>query len=261
VEWTFFGFDWNLKTPFFSDIRVRKAMSYAFDYREMLDKLFYGLYEQSNGIFHPTSWMAPKKPLPFYKQNLDKAEELLDAAGWEDHDNDGIRDKKIDGKLVKFEFSILTPPAPDRVKLCTLLKENLSQIGIICNVRPLEATVMLEKVLKHEFQAAFGGWGTGSDPDTSDNIWATGQGRNFGNYSNPKVDELYKKGRLEFDRKKRGEIYAQIDTLIYEDQPYTFLYYRNAFYAFNRSLRGYNFSPRGPFHYGPGFSSIYKVKN
>ncbi len=261
VEWTFFGFDWNVKTPFFSDIRVRRAMAYAFDYREMLDKLFYGLHEQANGIFHPKSWMAPKKPLPIYKQDLDKAEELLDAAGWQDHDNDGIRDKKIDGKSVKFEFSILCPPIPERVKLCTLLKENLSQIGIICNVRPLESTVMLERLLKHEFQASFGGWGTGSDPDTSENIWATGQGRNFGLYSNPKVDELYKKGRLEFDRKKRAEVYAQIDTLIYEDQPYTFLFYRNSFYAFNKSLRGYNFSPRGPYHYGPGFDSIYKVKN
>ena len=30
VEWTFFAFQWNTKTPFFSDVRVRKAMSYAF---------------------------------------------------------------------------------------------------------------------------------------------------------------------------------------------------------------------------------------
>jgi len=88
-----------------------------------------------------------------------------------------------------------------------------------------------------------------------------GEGRNFGYYSNPKVDELYKQGRLEFDRKKRAEIYGRIHTLVYEDQPYTFLYYRNSFYAFNKKLRGYNYSPRGPYHYGPGFSSIYKVKN
>jgi peptide/nickel transport system substrate-binding protein len=261
VEWTYFGFEWNLKSPYFSDIRVRKALAYAFDYREMLDKLFYGLYEQANGIFYPNAWMAPKQKMPFYKQDLDKAEELLDQADWKDHDGDGIRDKKIDGKVVKFEFSMLCPPLPDRVKLCALLKENLGQIGIICNVRQLEPTVMQEMLLKHNFEAAFGGWGTGADPDSSDNIWVTGEGRNFGFYSNPKVDELYKQGRLEFDRKKRGEIYGRIHTLVYEDQPYTFLYYRNAFYAFNKKLRGYNFSPRGPYHYGPGFSSIYKVKN
>lgn len=261
LEWTYFAFEWNMKTPFFSDIRVRKAMAYAFDYKEMLDKLFYGLYEQSNGVFHPTAWMSAKPKLPLYKQDLDKAEQLLDEAGWEDHDSDGIRDKKINGKTVKFEFSILCPNVPDRIKLCTLLKENLAQIGVICNVRQLEGTVMQQKMLEHDFQAAFGGWGTGTDPDSSDNIWATGEGRNFGYYSNPKVDELYKLGRLEFDRKKRGEIYGKIHQLIYDDQPYTFLYFRNAFYVFNKQLRGYNFSPRGPYHYGPGFNSIYKVKN
>ncbi len=37
VEWTYFAFEWNLDTPFFSDVRVRKALSYAFDYKEMLD--------------------------------------------------------------------------------------------------------------------------------------------------------------------------------------------------------------------------------
>ena len=51
--------------------------------------------------------MAPKNPPKPYTQDLDKAEELLDEAGWTDHDGDGIRDKMIDGKLVPFDFSIV----------------------------------------------------------------------------------------------------------------------------------------------------------
>ena len=78
VQWVSFHFDWNCKTPFFSDKRVRKAMSFAFDHEEMLDKLFYGLYEPSMGPFHPTAWMAPKNLKP-YKQDLDKAEDLLSS--------------------------------------------------------------------------------------------------------------------------------------------------------------------------------------
>jgi peptide/nickel transport system substrate-binding protein len=261
VEWTFFAFEWNMKSPFFSDVRVRRAMSYAFDYREMQDKLNYGLYQRCNGIFHPTAWMAPKPAPPFYEQDLDKAEQLLEEAGWADHDGDGIRDKMIDGRSVPFEFSILVPPVQDRVKVCTLLKENLAQIGITCNVSLLESTVLIERLIKHEFQAAFGGWGTGSDPDTSENIWGTGEGRNFPQYSNPEVDRLYRDGRMEFDRDKRAAIYGRIAELIYADQPYTFLYFRNSFYAFNKQLRGYMFSPRDPYGYSPGFGSIYKVRN
>jgi len=275
VEWVYFYFGWNLKqtvpddedpkkdklvdSPFFSDVRVRKAMSYAFDYDELMDKLWYGLYQPSVGIFYPNAWMAPKPPPAPYKQDLAKAEELLDAAGWIDHDGDGIRDKLIDGKYVKFKFSILCPNSPEPVAICNLLKENLDQIGVLCNVRPMEFTVLQEQTLKHRFQAFLGGWGTGTDPDTVENIWGTKQDRNFVCYSNPEVDQLFERGRKEFDRQKRAAIYARIHEIIYAEQPYTFLYVRNAFYGFNKQLRGYNFSPRGPYSYMPGFFSIWRV--
>lgn len=260
VEWTYFYFGWNLKSPFFSDVRVRKAMSYAYNYDELLKTLCYGLYEPCNGIWYPNAWMAPKTKLPYYKQDLSKAEALLDEAGWTDHDGDGWRDKKIDGQFKKFEFTILCSNIPERVAICELLHQNLDEIGIVCNVQPLEFAVLQEKVQKKEFDAEFGGWGSGTDPDTAENIWGTGEMRNFVSYSNPEVDKLFAAGRKEFDRSKRAEIYAKIDELIYADQPYTFLYVRNGFYGFDKSLRGYRLSPRGPFNYSPGFSSIWKVQ-
>jgi peptide/nickel transport system substrate-binding protein len=259
LEWVYFYFGWNIKTPFFSDLRVRKAMSYAFDHKEMLDTLCYGLYQPCNGIYHPTAWMAPKTDVPQpYTQDLDRAEDLLNEAGWVDSDGDGTRDRVIDGVTTQFEFSIICNNAPLPIQICTLLKQNLEQIGVLCNVRPMEYTVLQEKEISHEFHAMMGGWGTGTDPDTSDNLWMTGAGRNFVNYSNSKVDKLYEAGRREFDRDKRAKIYAEIDRLIYADQPYTWLYFRSSFYGFNKQLRGYNFSPRGPYGYSPGFNALWK---
>ena len=72
------------------------------------------------------------------------------------------------------------------------------------------------------------------------------------------MDKLFLQGRQEFDPKKRQAIYQKIHTLVSEDQPYTWLFYQNAYYAFNKDLRGYMFSPRGPYHYSPGMSSMYK---
>jgi len=74
----------------------------------------------------------------------------------------------LDGKKVKFEFTVLTSNRPDRVDICTLLKQNLGEIGISVNVRPVEFTQMQEKMQNHDFHAAFGGWGTGTDPDVQD---------------------------------------------------------------------------------------------
>lgn len=256
-EWVSFHFGWNIESPFFADRRVRRAMSYAFDYDEMLDKLCYGLYQPCAGNFPENSWMAPKKKLAPYKQDLDTAEALLDEAGWIDRDNDGIRDKEIDGRLVPFEFSILVNQQPLRIAICVLLKDCLDRIGVRMNVKPVESTVLQDLTQKRKFQAYFGGWGSGTDPDTSENIWKTGAMRNFVNYSNPEVDRLYEEGRRELDRAKRAEKYARIQEILYEDQPYTWLFWRNSFYGFSKRLRGYVFSPRGPFHYSPGFGSLW----
>jgi peptide/nickel transport system substrate-binding protein len=258
TEWTEFHFVWNCKSDFFSDKRVRQAMSFAFDHKEMIEKLRYGLDAPCNGMFNSSSKWAPKPAPKPYEQDQDKAEQLLEEAGWVDSDGDGIRDKTINGKKVPFEFTILVNSKQDRIDICTLLKQSLDQIGIKCDVKPLEFAVLIEKLQKHEFAAAFGGWGTGTDPDTSDNIWGTGQERNYGHYSNPEVDKLFDAGRHEFDPEKRAEIYRKIHLLTYEDQPYTWLFFQNAYYGFNKSLRGYVFSPRGPYHYSPGFSSIWK---
>lgn len=254
-EWVEFHIIWNIGRPFFKDVRVRKAMSYAMDYDELLDRLCYGLYEPCAGMFYPGAWMAPKDyPAP-YTQDLDKAEDLLDEAGWEDSDGDGIRDK--DGR--RFEFSLMYRSDPIRERHCRIFKESLDRIGIICNLQPTEFTVLQERCFKHNFDATYGGWGSGADPYTSENIFGTDEDRNYGQYSNPEVDKLYKAAALELDRDKRAEQYGQIHKLVYEDQPYTWLYWRAAFYGFNKELRGYFMSPRGPYNYGPGSGALWRV--
>lgn len=245
-EWTSFHFAWNLKTPFFSDKRVRQAMSYAFDYQEMFDTILFHLAQPSCGIFHPLSPSFPKDGKPAYTQDLDKAQELLDEAGWKDTDGDGIRDKMINGKRVPFDFTLLVPSSNSiGTKVCELMRQSLQSIGVSCNVRPIEFTVLIQKMQSHEFQACFAGWGAGADPDTTKNIWQTGADRNYCQYSNPEVDDLYAKGMREFDNEKRMAIYGRIHSIIFDDQPYTFLYCRNSFYGFNKDLRGYGFYPRG----------------
>ncbi|MFN0022027.1 MAG: ABC transporter substrate-binding protein [Pirellulaceae bacterium] len=257
TEWVNFQFNWNCSKPFFSDKRCRWAMTYAFDHEELLKKLRYGLDAPADGLFHPASPWHPTGKITYKKRDLEKAEKLLDEAGWKLGSN-GIREKMVDGKLVKFDFIVLVANRQDRIDTCNLLKQNLSEIGVSVTVRPLEFAVLTQHMQEHDFDAAMGGWGTGTDPDTSDNIWGTDKERNYGKYSNPEVDKLFAEGRKEFDPKKRQAIYQKIHTLVSEDQPYTWLFYQNAYYAFHKDLRGYMFSPRGPYHYSPGMSSIYK---
>ncbi|MCA9175968.1 MAG: peptide ABC transporter substrate-binding protein [Planctomycetales bacterium] len=292
IEWVTFSFQWNTKSPYFDDVRVRQALGHAFDHKELLETLRYGRDEPCTGTFHKTSRWHPgpdnavkNVPQP-YHQNVEKAKQLLADAGWTDTDGDGYLDKQIDGKTTKFEFTILVRNQKERVDICELLKENLRPLGIVCNIRPLESATLQDKMLNKQFDAAYGGWGTGADPDTSENIWGTGQERNYCSYSNPVVDEMFAQGRTLADQRKlwkdlllwkdeatrkdlgideslanerptREDCYACIQAILYRDQPYTWLYYRNSYYAFNKNLRGYTFSPRGPFGFSPGFSSVW----
>ena len=292
IEWVTFSFFWNNESKFFNDVRVRQAMSYAFDHDELINTLRYGRDEPCTGTFHKTSRWHPgpenavsNVPQP-WKQDRDKAKELLEAAGWTDTDGDGYRDKEIDGNTTKFEFTILVRNQKERVDICELLKSNLRPLGITCNIRPLESATLQDKMFKREFDAAYGGWGTGTDPDTSENIWGSEEDRNYVNYKNPVTDELFGEGRkLPQDRAKwqdlklwqdedtrkylgldegladqqpsREDCYACIQAILYRDQPYTWLFYRNAYYGFSKRVRGYTFSPRGPDNFGPGFNAIW----
>jgi len=259
VQWVYYYFGWNMQTPLFKDLRVRQAMSYAVNYDQILKKLNYGLYEQSTGEFPEGNWAAPAVPRKPYVQDLAKAEALLKEAGWTDSDGDGIRDQKINGKTVKFEFAIMCNNEQSRIDICTSLAESLNRLGILCTVKPTEFTVLQQNATDHKYEAMFGGWGTGTDPSTLENLWKTGESRNYGGYSNKRVDELFALGQKEYDQTKRAEYYREIDQILWEDQPYTWLYSRSAFYAFNKKLRGYMFSPRGPYHYSPGFDSVWTV--
>jgi peptide/nickel transport system substrate-binding protein len=260
LEWTEYHIVWNCQTPLFSDKRVRQAMAYAFDMKEMVSSIFYDLVLPGQGLFHPTAWMSSKTIKPIY-QDLDRAEELLDEAGWVDSDGDGVRDKTINGRSVPLEFTVLAYEQPAAIKMCTLLKNNLEQIGVVCHVKPTEFTVKSQFGIEHKFQALQAGWGTGTDPSTLDNAYKTGQGRNFGLYSNPRVDELFEAGQREYDRDKRAAIYAEIQEVMFEDQPCLWLYHRKSLYGVNEKLRGFNFSPRDPYGVEPGFHALWVPKN
>ena len=261
-EWSYSQVVWGINPvpdrPFFKDKRVRKALALALDTDELLKKVYFGLYQPCTGPFHPDSpWGTPDvKPL---KQDLDAAEKLLDEAGWK-VGPEGIR---TNAEGVKFEFTINVPTGGTGDKVAELLKQNLKDLGIALNIKMLEWATYQQLSQEHKFEAGVAAWGTGADPDSAKNIWMSDmykEGRNYGGYANPRVDELFDKGQREFDFEKRRKIYQEINSILFEDQPYLFLLHRATFWAFSKELRGYNFSPRGVFSYGPGFSSLWRPK-
>lgn len=244
--YTYLGY--NLKDERFSDKRVRKAINHAIDKMEIIDGVLFGLGRICTGPFVPESWAYNKnvKPLAY---NPDKAKRLLSEAGWSDSDGDGWIDK--DG--TNFEFTIITNQGNEpRKQTAVIIQRRLKDVGIKVHIRILEWAVFLKEFIdKRRFEAVLLGWGLSRDPDSYD-IWHSSKTRegefNFVGYSSSEVDLLLEKGRSTFDIDERKRIYHLIHKILYDDQPYLFLYVADALPVVNSRFRGVEQAPIGIGH-------------
>jgi ABC-type transport system substrate-binding protein len=94
------------------------------------------------------------------------------------------------------------------------------------------------------------GWGSAWKEDPFQ-LWHGSQAdepysSNFVRYRNPRVDALIDRLRVTLDEKRQIPLYHEIDRLIYEDQPYTFLFAEDATSGYNARLddvRFYRIAP------------------
>ncbi|MEA3329083.1 MAG: peptide-binding protein [Candidatus Omnitrophota bacterium] len=241
--YTYMGY--NLLDEKFKDKKVRQAINYAVDKQEIIDGVLLGLGRVCTGPFVPGSW-AYNKNIEVIPYDPEKAKKLLNQAGWQDSDADGWLDKNGE----RFEFTILSNQGNDgRRRTAEIIQRKLKEIGIKVNIRILEWAVFLnEFVNKKRFEAVLLGWSLSRDPDCFD-IWHSSKTKesefNFVSYCNPEVDNLLEEGRRIFDEKKRGRVYHQIHQLLYQDQPYLFLYVADALPAVHRRFKAVEPAPIG----------------
>jgi len=213
---------WNMRRPYFSDKMVRRAMTELIDRQKILDTLRYGLGTIVTGNFYLNGPVYDHsiKPWPYDPQN---AVRLLDAAGWQDHDKDGLRDK--DGVPFKFEFLIPSGSVMSE-QIATILKEDLKKIGIEMSIRKLEWATFEQQVQERGFDATTMAWSTSIEGDPYQ-LWHSSQaekGSNYVGFVNKEADRIIEEGRHEFDPEKRRAMYRRLHAILHEEQPYTFFF-------------------------------------
>lgn len=240
--YTYLGY--NLKEGKFKDKRVRQAIAYAIDKEEIIDGVLLGLGLIATGPYKPdTVWYNPN--VRKYPYDPEKAKSLLEEAGWKPGPG-GLRHK--DG--VPFEFNILTNQGNEsRGKTAEIIQRRLGMIGIRVKIRTVEWSAFINEFIdKRNFEATLLGWTIGQDPDIYD-IWHSSKvgpkELNFISYMNPEVDALLEKGRYTFDAQVRKRCYDQIQEILAEDQPYTFLYVPYALPIISSRFHGVEAAPAG----------------
>jgi peptide/nickel transport system substrate-binding protein len=235
---------WNNERPFFKDKRVRQAMTMLVDRQKIIETIRLGLGQIGVSPFAPQArdFNPNIKPLPYDPK---RAAELLDEAGWKDHDGDGIRDK--DGMKFKFEFLGTTGSSVFK-QLSPVLAEEFRKNGIQLTERVVELALMSEMMKEHRFDAGVMGFTFDliSDPYHLWHSTAASGGSNFQNFKNADSDRMLEQARLEFDNEKRKQMYWRWQELIHDEQPVTFLYYQLEPAAYSKRFQNVQWLPLRP---------------
>jgi peptide/nickel transport system substrate-binding protein len=226
---------WNNRHPLFEDPAVRRALTMAIDIDDIIESLLYGYGERCLGPIPPILKWAFHDRIDPIAYDPDGARRLLAEQGWTDSDGDGWLDK--DGR--RFEFTMKTNLGNrEREDAVVMIQNDLEQIGVKVIPKITEWTVFLDQVHQHDFEAFLSGWRARMSVDPT-SVWHSGSidELNYVYYDNPRVDRLIEQGRAIMSREQARPVWLEFQELIYRDQPYTFLYWRDQVIGIHKRFR------------------------
>jgi peptide/nickel transport system substrate-binding protein len=219
----------SLKTkhPTLSDPAVRQALALLVD-KDSVENHIYGRTgtATANFINNPERFRSKTTK---YEFNVDKANALLDKAGWV-KGSDGIRAK--DGKKLKFVYQ--TSVNQPRQKTQAIVKQACQKAGIDIEVKAVTSSVFFSSDVANpdtytKFYSDLQMYNNGSQPDpeiflrqfcsweaaTKENKW---QGRNITRWQKKEYDDTHKAAQVELDPVKRVAMLIKLNELAVNNQ-------------------------------------------
>ena len=219
------AFAFNIRKDIFQDIRVRKAISYAFDFEWTNSNLFYDAYKRTDSFFENSELASSGLPtgkelelLSYYKDQLPqdlfkkefkvsktdgsgfirkelaKANSLLKESGWELHQGK-LMNKDLN-KFLEFEI-LLVSPAFERIVLPFI--DNLEKLGISVSLRTIDSAQYQQRIDSFDFDMVVSTFRQSLSPGNEQrNFWgsdaaSTKGSRNIIGIQNNVVDSIIEK--------------------------------------------------------------------
>ncbi len=228
----------SAKQQLFLDANVRQALMLALDRGALVSDVWKGEARVATGTFPPASWASADSAIS-YSQDLAKAKQLLQDAGWNTGD-DGIRSKN--GQRLRFKL-MTNGDDPIRQASANWLIQSWSEIGVDV-VPDFEkwSTIVQDITHGREFDSLLLGYRGTADPDES-TLWSSDSffdGFNLGHYSNSDVDSLLEDARQSDDQQARKDDYAKVQDQVMTDLPALPLVYPNMVVGLSQRLRDVN---------------------
>ncbi len=213
--------------PFFVDKRVRRAMAHLVPVDEIIQVIAKGKATRYVTMVSPLKkeFHTGLKPIPF---DIEKAKQLLEEAGWVDTDGDNIRDKEVNGERLPFRFYLNYMSSPVSKEIVLMIKEAMYQAGVEVVPNPMDFAIFYKKAANHDFDAMMGGWSSSALPNDFSQLWHTrswaNKGYNFVGFGTPESDSLIELANRTIDPEERIRIVRRLQEIVYDEQPYVFLF-------------------------------------
>lgn len=196
--------------------KVRQAINYGFDRKQMISYLRKGIGTPANAGFIPKGLPSynPEK-VKGYHYDPEKARQLLYEAGYPN------------GKNLP-EITLYT--TPDYVDLCEFIQHQLSEIGIKTKIEITPAITHRELVARSKLNFFRKSW-VADYPD-GENYMAlfysknfAPRGPNYTHFSNVEFDQLYEAAQSEVNDSIRHGYYQKMDQILMQEAPVVVLFY------------------------------------
>ncbi|CAM4485855.1 peptide ABC transporter periplasmic protein [Paenibacillus macerans] len=226
----------NLEHEPLKDKKVRQALTYGLDRQSIYVDANQGAGQVANIPASPISWAYTEEGINDYAYNADKANKLLDEAGWT-KGQDGIREKN--GKKLTIHF--LGSKNAQTDIFIAVAAENFAAIGV--DFQPevfADFNALVSKVEGGDYDIA--SFSTPMLTDPSEGVVQFVDGEIKG-YDNPKVKELYDKALATSDIEQRKTVYKELFQLLNDELPIIFTSYKKTVYAYNGRIQNLSVSP------------------
>lgn len=211
----YLGINLNFKSNFNPLIikQVRQALNYGFDREAMLRTLRNSMGKPASSGFAPRGLPSFDSLLRGYSYNLDKARQLLAAAGYPN----GVGLSPIKLTCNK-----------DYLDLCTFMARQWEELGLKVNVDVMESATMREMMTKGTTAFFRGSW-IADYPD-AESFFTVFYSKNpappnYTRFKNDNFDRYYEQSLAENDDKKRYILYQEMEKILIEESPVIFLFY------------------------------------
>ncbi len=238
-------------TPPFNQKEVRQALLYALDRKEFIKAEYKSEELASVGMapISPVSWAFPEEGLNAYDFDLDKANQLLDEAGWEMAD-DGFRYK--DGEKLYVKWLIYTESTWPGT-LAGMAADTWKQIGVDLFTDMMDFNTVAELTMDaqpadrpNNFDIYTMGFSLAPDPDLAGALFdadaSAAGGFNASGFRDERVQELIQKGRTTFDQAERIKIYDELAKILNDEVATAIVAYRNEMWGVNNRVKNLDIS-------------------